>query len=68
VRIIEELGVVHGKSRIDIAVINGLMHGYEIKSDKDTLQRLPEQMNMYNSVFNKVTLVVGKIIYLELSI
>lgn len=60
VKIIEELGIWHGKSRIDIAVINGIMHGYEIKSDQDTLQRLPEQINIFNSVFNKITLVVGK--------
>ncbi len=59
-RIIEELGVNHGTSRIDIAVVNGMMHGYEIKSDQDTLQRLPEQMNIFNAVFDKVTLVVGK--------
>jgi len=59
-RIIEELGVNHGTSRIDIAVVNGMMHGYEIKSDQDTLQRLPEQMNIFNTVFDKVTLVVGK--------
>jgi hypothetical protein len=60
VRIIEELGIQHGTARIDIAVINGIMHGYEIKSDKDTLQRLPEQMDVFNSVFDKMTLVVGK--------
>lgn len=60
VRIIEELGVQHGAARIDIAVVNGIMHGYEIKSDQDTLQRLPEQMSVFNSVFDKMTLVVGK--------
>ncbi|MFA5755016.1 MAG: sce7726 family protein [Candidatus Paceibacterota bacterium] len=60
VRIIEELGIQHGTARIDIAVINGIMHGYEIKSDKDTLQRLPEQIDVFNSVFDKMTLVVGK--------
>lgn len=60
VRIIEELGVQHGTARVDIAVINGIMHGYEIKSDQDTLQRLPEQMSVFNSVFDRMTLVVGK--------
>jgi len=60
VRIIEELGVQHGTARVDIAVVNGIMHGYEIKSDQDTLQRLPRQMEVFNSVFNKITLVVGK--------
>ena len=59
-QIFEELGVRHGKARIDIAVVNGIMHGYEIKSDRDTLQRLPEQMGVYNSVFDQITLVVGK--------
>lgn len=59
-RIIEELGVNHGTARIDIAVVNGIMHGYEIKSDLDTLERLPEQMNVFSAVFNMITLVVGK--------
>jgi hypothetical protein len=58
-RIIPELGLWHGASRIDIAVVNGVLHGFEIKSDRDTLIRLPEQMGAYNSVFDKVTLVVG---------
>jgi hypothetical protein len=60
VRIIEEFGVQHGTARVDIAVVNGIMHGYEIKSDQDTLQRLPRQMEVFNSVFDKITLVVGK--------
>ena len=59
-RIIEELGLSNGAARVDIAVVNGVIHGYEFKSDIDTLIRLPEQMNVYNSVLDKVTLVVGK--------
>lgn len=58
--IIEELGISHGEIRIDLAVINGFLHGYELKSDKDTLYRLPEQAKAYNLVFDKMTLVVGK--------
>lgn len=58
--IFEEFGVRHGTARIDLAVINGVMHGYEIKSDRDTLKRLPEQINEFNKVFDKLTLVVGK--------
>lgn len=58
--IIDELGLTHGATRIDVAVINGLFHGYELKSDLDTLLRLPEQMKIYNSIFDKITLVVGK--------
>ena len=59
-RIIEEFGVEHGTARVDVAVVNGILHGYEIKSDRDTLSRLPEQMDAYNSVFDQVTLIVGK--------
>jgi hypothetical protein len=59
VRVIEELGLDHGAARIDVAVLNGVMHGYEIKSDADTLYRLPWQISAYNSVFSKMTIVVG---------
>lgn len=59
-RIIEELGISHGAARIDIAVVNGIIHGYELKSDLDTLTRLPEQMKIYNTVMDQMTLVVGK--------
>lgn len=58
--IFEEFNVKHGTARIDMAVVNGVIHGYEIKSDRDTLERLPEQMNEFNNVFDKLTLVVGK--------
>jgi len=60
VRIVEEFGVEHGAARADVAVVNGVLHGYEIKSDRDTLSRLPEQMDAYNAVFDRVTLVVGR--------
>jgi hypothetical protein len=59
VRIIEELCLDDRSTRIDIAVVNGILHGYEIKSDLDTLIRLPKQMNTYNSIFDQITLVVG---------
>ncbi|MEK7463262.1 MAG: sce7726 family protein, partial [Patescibacteria group bacterium] len=42
-----------------LAAVNGIMHGFEIKSDLDSLGRLPHQIEIYNSVFNKITLVVG---------
>ena len=56
--VVDELGIHHGKSRIDIAVINGKLSGFEIKSDTDDLTRLPSQMKFYNSVFNQLTLVI----------
>ncbi len=57
--VIDELGLYHGQSRIDIAVINGKLSGYEIKSESDNLSRLPAQANYYNSIFGKLTLVVA---------
>ncbi|WP_319407475.1 sce7726 family protein [uncultured Desulfosarcina sp.] len=57
--IIEELGLCQGDARIDVAVVNGSIHGLEIKSDQDTLKRLPGQIEIYNKTLDRVTLVVG---------
>jgi hypothetical protein len=56
--VIDELGLRHGAARIDIAVVNGDLHGYELKSDHDNLRRLPRQVGFYNSVLDRITLVV----------
>jgi hypothetical protein len=58
--IVDEMGVWAGTVRIDLAVINGEICGYELKSDRDTLTRLPLQADIYSRVFDKVTLVVGE--------
>lgn len=58
--ILDELGLRHGYSRIDLVVVNGNLHGYEIKSDRDTLRRLPRQAATYNKVLDFVTLVTGQ--------
>ncbi|MEA9844115.1 sce7726 family protein [Xanthomonas campestris] len=57
--VVEELGLNRGSCRVDVAVVNGLLHGYEIKSDADTLSRLPSQVISYSAVLDKATLVVG---------
>jgi hypothetical protein len=57
--VVDELGLIHGKNRIDIAVLNGCLHGYEIKSSKDTLIRLADQLRMYRECLEKLTLVVA---------
>ena len=58
--VIDELGLNHGKSRADIVVINGLLIGYEIKSNADSLIRLKQQIKSYNSIFDKSHIIVGK--------
>lgn len=57
--IFHEFGVAHGAARVDIGVVNGSMEGFEIKSDRDTLRRLPAQVEAYNRVFDKVWIVVS---------
>ncbi len=57
--IVEELGLEHGTSRVDLAAINGLIEGYEIKSDADDLSRLPHQIEIYSRVLDKLTVVSG---------
>ena len=57
--VLEEVGVRHGAARIDFLLVNGLLHGFELKSDKDTLRRLENQIPIYGSVLDRVTLVVG---------
>lgn len=59
VLIIDELGLAHARSRIDLAVFNGHLHGYEIKSAGDTLNRLPRQLATYIGTLQKLTLVVA---------
>jgi hypothetical protein len=58
--LVEELGLCSGSVRADLAVVNGILKGYEIKSDQDNLNRLKAQANIYNQVFDTVTLVVGE--------
>lgn len=58
--IVEEMGVWSGTVRVDVAVINGELCGYEIKSARDNLLRLPSQENLYSQVFDRVTLVVAE--------
>ena len=56
--VVDELGLQHGKCRADIAVVNGHLIGHEIKSDIDSLDRLSSQVDGYNAVFDRVSVVV----------
>lgn len=59
-RIVEEMGIWNGAVRVDMAVINGELAGYEIKSARDTLARLPAQAALYSAVFDRVYLVAAE--------
>jgi hypothetical protein len=57
--VVDELGISHGASRVDIAVINGHIRGFEIKAEADTLHRLPEQVVAYGQVVDYASLIVS---------
>ena len=59
--VIEELGLCQGIARIDLAVVNGSIHGYEIKSERDTLARLPAQAEIYGRTLEYVTLIAAPV-------
>lgn len=57
--LLEEVGLGHGAVKADLVLVGKTLHGFEIKSDGDTLNRLADQVRFYSSVFDRVTLVVG---------
>lgn len=56
-RIVNEMSVCRGRARVDVAVINGSLHGYEIKSPEDTLVRLDNQLKIYFKCFDYISVV-----------
>lgn len=59
-KVVEEFTLPVAKARVDIAVINGALHAYEIKSAADTLARLPSQIESYLKVFDYISVVTEK--------
>lgn len=57
--ILDELGVCCGRVRADMAVVNGELKGFEIKSDQHTLLRLRSQASIYGRVFDTISIVVA---------
>lgn len=55
--IIDELPLLRGKGRADLAFINGELCGFEIKSEADSLVRLGVQASHYENIFEFSTLV-----------
>ncbi|MGD9527057.1 MAG: sce7726 family protein [Dehalococcoidia bacterium] len=49
-----------GLVRVDLAAVNGALWGYEIKSERDTLRRLPTQVQVYSQVLDYAVLVVAE--------
>lgn len=58
--LINEYCLSNTGTRADVVLIENELHGFELKSDRDVLSRLPRQIYGYNKVLDKITLVVGK--------
>lgn len=50
-RLVDEFQLAYRAVRADVALINGHLEGFEIKAGKDTLIRLPHQVDAYDRVF-----------------
>lgn len=68
-RVVEEVAIPKRKCLADVVRIDGSvgsetfgLHGYEIKSEVDSLKRLPLQVEYYGKVFKTCTLVVSEIL------
>ena len=48
-----EFWVPQSNERADVAVIDGTIDGFEIKTERDTLKRLPRQADAYGRVFDR---------------
>ncbi len=49
-----------GTCKADLAILNGTATVYEIKSERDSLARLPNQVTNYKKVFAKVYVIAGE--------
>lgn len=58
--VVDELGLKNGQVRADIAVLNGKLVGYEIKTERDNLNRLAPQVQAYSAIFDKAYIVAGE--------
>ncbi len=49
-----------GHCRADVVILNGTSTVYEIKSERDSLDRLPKQINAFREVFANINVIVGE--------
>lgn len=55
--ILHEMKVYRPTARVDVAVVNGEITAFEIKSDVDSFARLKDQIAGYDAVFDRISIV-----------
>lgn len=58
-RTVEEFWVPRSHERADVVVVGGSLDGYEIKSARDGLRRLPRQADAYGRLFDRCVAIVA---------
>lgn len=58
--LLQEFKMPRPSARIDLALVNGELAGFEIKSDADTLRRLTFQVPAFSRFFDRVSLVTTR--------
>lgn len=58
--VLDEFGLLNGDVRADVVWVNGVLRGFEIKSQRDRLSRLEGQAAAYGQVMRYATLVVAE--------
>lgn len=58
--LISELTVANWGHRTDMVLANGRLWGFELKSDRDSLDRLPCQLRAFSNLFEKLIVVVAE--------
>ncbi len=56
---VDEFWVPRSNERADLVAVGSLLEGFEIKTDRDTLKRLPRQATAYGRVFDRCVAVVA---------
>ena len=57
---VEEFWIPRSNERADVATIGSIIQAFEIKSDRDSLKRLPRQVIAYGRVFDRCTAVLAE--------
>ena len=58
--VINEFWVPVTNERVDVTVIGSIMEGFEIKTARDSLRRLPRQVDAYARIFDQCTAVIAE--------
>jgi hypothetical protein len=57
---VDEFWVPRSNERADMVAIGRFLDGFEVKTDRDTLKRLPRQAQAYGRLFDRCTAVVAE--------